>query len=344
MSALHVVDLGLDFKAFASYTDDKGRQLIGNQFHFNVAEVAAKFAPTCGLLTAVLHGYAATASTAIGRVWLDQYRLLQQKLFDETKSPESANTIAFLGQFPSPLVGPLFEMLDRQVGMSGHNAPSQRRLNADSKHPLCNLHLNEKACHQGFHCNQLHLAATSDGEPVHRHEFYTRVVEVLMARGYDASAVKHRVMDAMFFARYGNRVTVEVQGQHYQFFKTNYTDARLNYALHLPTEGTVSVPAGTHPHKPQRLPVDGSVVFKELSAAADDLISERASPTTRKWNAVIASFVEPDAANVPIDPDLARQIVAASAASGPAMEPSGSDDGITPLINSVHRKTFEQSV
>ena len=340
MSALHVVDLGLDFKSFASFTDANGRQLIGNQFHFAVDDISTKFLPTCGLLTAVLHGYAATASGAIGKLWLGQYRALQQKLFDDTRSVEAGNALAFLQQFPAPLVGPLFEMLDRQVGMQGPNAPSQRRLNAESKHPLCNLHFHEKACHQGFNCNQLHLATVSDGEPAHRHDFYAHVVEVLQARGMELSAVKHRVMDTLFFARYGNRATVEIAGQHYQFFKTTYTEARLYCALRLPYDGSVTVPQGTPSHKPQRLPADGQTILRELSSAADALIGERASPTTRKWNAVISSFVESDAASVPITPELARQIVAA----GPAnMEPSTSDDGITPLINSVHRRTFEQS-
>lgn len=339
-NSLHVVDLGLDFKSFSAFVDEQGRPLIGNQFHFAAAEIADKFLPTCGLLTAVLHGYAATANSALGVVWLEQYKRLQVKLCEDMKSVDAANTLNYLSQYPAPLVGPLFELLDRQMNISGSNAPSQRRVNVDSKHALCNLHLNERACHQGVHCNQLHL---SSEENAHRHDFYTHVVEVLKLHGVGVDSIRQRLVDAMFFAKYGNRVTVEVGGQHYQFFKTLYTDGRVFHALKLDTAAQVVVPPGTQPHKPQRLPGDPRAVLSELTSQANEIINEQASPTTRKWNAMLESFVDrlpPDAASQPIAPELAKQLQVGMDTAAP----SSPDDGITPLIQAVHKSRFETSV
>jgi hypothetical protein len=339
MAALHVIDLGLDYKSFSAYVDDQGRPQLGNQFHFVVEEISKKFTPTCGLLTALLHGYASTASTPRGQVWLDQYKKLQARLFDETKSVEAGNTLSFLAQYPSPMAGPLFEMLDRQMNMvGGNNAPSQRRLNADSKHALCNLHINERACHQGFHCNQLHL---SSEDAQHRREFYTHVFNVLKEHDVDEEQIRNRLLDTMFFAKYGNRATVEFRGQHYQFFKTGYSEGRVLHALRLRLTTDIVIPAGTQPHRPQRLPGDSQEILRDLTQEVNNILDEQASPTTRKWNAVIASFNSPEVqpATSEISPGLAKHLNTAK-----MFDPSTSGEGITPLLESVHRKTFDASV
>jgi hypothetical protein len=341
MAALHVIDLGLDYKSFALYVDDQGHPLLGNQFHFPVEEVSDKFLPTCGLLTAVLHGYASTASSPKGQTWLDQYRKLQAKLFDETKSIEAANTLSFLAQYPSPMAAPLFDMLDRQMNMvGGSNAPSQRRLNADSKHALCNLHLNEHACHQGLHCNQLHL---SSERAQHRHDFYSQVHQVLKTNGLSDDTIRARLLDSMFFAKYGNRVTVDHHGQHFQFFKTAYSDARVAKALRLVANGEINVLPGMQPHRPQRLTGDPQDIIRELTMDVNEIVDEQASPTTRKWNAVIASFVDRNPTDthhaIGIAPGLAKHLNTQRMAEASTSQ----EDGITPLLESVHRKTFDTS-
>ncbi|CAD2215826.1 hypothetical protein AGDE_11002 [Angomonas deanei] len=99
----------------------------------------------------------------------------------------------------------------------------------DPKGAFCNLHLADHKCYQEFSCNQLHL---HEAGPVrHRMNFFQKLAEIFVKEKVPRSEVVNRVKDSIFFARYGNKVTVKFHGTWVPFFKTLYTDGRLEQAF-----------------------------------------------------------------------------------------------------------------
>jgi hypothetical protein len=361
-TVLHVLDMGLDFKSYASFRDGGGNQLMGNQFQYDVACLSATFQPTCGLLTGIIHRYMGCAGTPAGSVWLDQYVQLQQKYLGlHANCKPTQMSIEYIltqqqlvqqqqqaGAPPAALAGhaprgdKLLMLLDQQSGMSGANSPSARKVMNDPKLALCNLHLADAKCNQEFLCNQLHLCHPT---VAHRHDFFTHLATVLKAQGSSDADVVGRVKDAMLFAKLGNRITVAHEGVHYLFFKTTYTRYRVENALQMPfpasvPEAVVRVLVGAAPHKPMHAQ-NPAQLNAELETAAMQYVAPAeeakvASPTTRKWNAAIDSFVDHTVVVKPADHLRLMQTLVGTKASGmDNMQSPVTPDHMTPLINQV---------
>lgn len=385
MAGLQVLDLGLDFKTYQNYRDDQGRQLLGNQFQFEVKTVASSFYPTCGLLVGILHHAIATQGSPTALLWLEQYEKLQLDFLQSVSSrspsstppPSTSPTTSGLtiqlpsslalaahaagqqspqvgrsssqGQSVTPpptpqtkaamaaiekirskrcdlqLIEELLVLLDQQTGLHGHNMPSQRKPMRDPKIALCNLHISDGKCNQEFLCNQLHMRKTAQ----HRTDFFAHLTDVLRKRNIPDEQIIHRLKDAIFFSKYGNRVSVQDRtGAHSQFFKTTYTKGRLFHALGLVQNQDGAVISGSAPtpcpgpptcngmtnedcpgvHIPPPPPnergggggrsnpklnlADAQRIAGSIHVEADELVCPKvASPTTLKWNAAIDAFV-----------------------------------------------------
>jgi len=359
MASLTVLDMGLDFKTYATYRDDHGRPLLGNQFQYPTASLARSFHPTCGLLVGVLHHAIAQVGTPLAQSWLDAYRLLQIDFVSQHPSNAAAATSLQKlnqGRCDSGVIEELLILLDQQTGLSGNNMPSQRRPTRDPKLALCNLHMAAGKCNQDFLCNQLHI---KDLSVPHRAEFFAHLADVLRHRKNSEDVIMHRMKDALFFSRFGNRVTVSDVASQAQFFKTSFTIGRLLHALSLPGARAcpapgvcvsedcpgVHIPGGTPQHRPLRLSpqeVMSASISLEEDAMAFVKGKVEASPTTLKWNAAVDAFVQhsPQAhrRRNSSDPVLIETLAAAGGSG------TLSDEGFTPLIKEVDTKRFEATI
>jgi hypothetical protein len=244
---MQVMDMGLDFKSYSGLSGPDGLP-VGNVSSFTSDEVSEAFEPTVGLFVTLLHLAAATPSLKGKRAWFGTYSCLQQ-VFASThdgnqecrRAAEAAKRIIDSAHLDDPrVVEELLQLLDSQCEIRGPQAPSQRRLQRDPKGVFCNLHLSDRTCNAEFGCNQLHLIKTSTDTIKHRTVFFCRLVDVLRHNGFSEEDIRHRVTDAVFFSRFGNRVTVLFAGHTgrgwVQFFKTSYTKGRLLHALRISTE------------------------------------------------------------------------------------------------------------
>jgi hypothetical protein len=57
------------------------------------------------------------------------------------------------------------------------------------------------------------------------------MVNLLIKAGTNMEEIHHRIKDSLFYAKFGNRVTVRCNNMSIPFFKTQYTPDRLNAAL-----------------------------------------------------------------------------------------------------------------
>ena len=303
---LHVLDMGLDFKSYVAFVGEDGAPLLGNVISFPWCKVSDVFEPTVGLLITVLHMYYRAPHIRAQKNWLTVYETLQHVFTQEaTAGAESvkyaADALRAISAGPdSNLTDKLLIFLDAQSGMRGQQAPSQRKVPKEPKGVLCNLHLADK-CNQGFSCNQLHLHQTNNIK--HRQDFFARLVDVLQRKGLSEGETIHRLKDSIFYAKYGNRVTVRYQRSSVHFFKTSYSPGRLDHALRRgpPDDIILADERNTTFTKPLDLP-DAEEVARELEKEAEQFLRrerprppalaptkspscsfEASSPTTQGW-------------------------------------------------------------
>lgn len=253
---LKVLDMGLDFRSYGQFIDPtSGEPLLGNVVQYFPEKLVESFEPTIGLLVTVLHLYHRSATVRDAPVWLSAYRLIQFNIIEHfgDKKPEAtryaeeavkaidAGNFSTSGADPK-LVEKLFILLDGQSGQRGGQCPSQRPIPSQPKGMFCNLHLCDHKCNQEFSCNQLHLRLGPTGTLVkHRVDFHLKLIDALLSRGVQIAEIQHRIKDSLFYAKYGNRVTVNYNGMAIPFFKTLFSADRLAHALRILPPG---VPSG----------------------------------------------------------------------------------------------------
>lgn len=371
---LPVLDMGLDFRSYQSYSDESGHLLLGNVINFPVEKIADTFEPTVGLLVTVLHFYCQSVTADSARVWLSTYDTVQ-KLFIESmenkvetrrhaEEARRAISTSFSSGGPFPdekLSEKLLIYLDHQSGIRGPQAPSQRRIPRDPKGTFCNLHLSDHKCNQEFACNQLHLHQA--GPVKHRTDFHLKMIEVLLADGLTQEEVLHRVKDSLLYARYGNRVSVRFGSSWVAFFKTTYTRGRLDHALRIKT---VSCPGrncvdgqqccGIHVQDERNLQytkqmdLQAAELAKELETESLQLFgmfesknSENArrtfSPTSEQWSNTVRDYVR-QAGIHEIQADETLLLSLQGVKVSTPLNASGSDT-FTPLLHEVDLKRFD---
>ncbi|KAG8340100.1 hypothetical protein TRVL_09073 [Trypanosoma vivax] len=244
-TTLQVFDMGLDFRSYLSRVDDNGLPILGNVISYDATKLNELFEPTVGLLVTILHMIAQCTSNATAVIWLQAYDSIQ-RMYIECARDESVDLVQYAIEARAAIGSSLADdsltdtnvlcekllmLLDQQSGIHGSQAPSQRKVPRDPKGAFCNLHLSDQKCFQDFACNQLHL---QDAGPVHhRVNFFMRLIQVLKAESRSRVQIQHRIRDSIFFARYGNKVTVQCHGKWIPFFKTVYTDGRLEQAFRI---------------------------------------------------------------------------------------------------------------
>ncbi|KAG5501856.1 hypothetical protein JKF63_04126 [Porcisia hertigi] len=241
---LQVLDMGLDFRSYLSRVDENGVPILGNVISYGAAKVADIFEPTVGLLVTVLHLYSQSGSGSTAFMWLKTYDTVQKVYLEQQQDHADTDGVKY-AQAARDFIATqlnlvvtadnrviterLLSFLDHQSGIRGPQAPSQRKIPRDPKGAFCNLHLADHKCYQEFSCNQLHL---HEAGPVrHRMNFFQKLAEIMMAEERPRAEVVKRVKDSIFFARYGNKVTVRCHFHWVPFFKTLYTDGRLVQAF-----------------------------------------------------------------------------------------------------------------
>ncbi|EPY31455.1 hypothetical protein STCU_01144 [Strigomonas culicis] len=241
---INVLDMGLDFRSYLSRVDSKDVAVLGNIISYPAAKVPDVFEPTVGLLVTILHSFCHSKSDQSATTWLQVYDTIEEVYIEHCEpnatgkqhAEESRRVIA--AQLGSGLpkdyqafCNKLLRLLDDQSGIRGPQAPSSRKMPREPKGAFCNLHLADHKCYQEFSCNQLHL---HEAGPVrHRMNFFQNLASVLLKENHSRSEIINRVRDSIFFARYGNKVTVKYHGIWIPFFKTIYTDGRLEQAFRM---------------------------------------------------------------------------------------------------------------
>lgn len=385
--SLQVLDMGLDFRSYLSRVDENDVPILGNVISYPAGKVADVFEPTVGLLVTILHLYAQSGSSASAALWLRTYDTVQKVFLeqvdsnlDSTKFAREAREVidermkAGLPSDGSALCQHLLILLDFQSGIRGLQAPSQRKVTKEPKGAFCNLHLADHKCYQEFACNQLHL---HEAGPVrHRMVFFQHLCEVLMKENRKREEILHRVKDSVFFARYGNKVTVRCHGSWIPFFKTVYTDGRLEQAFRLQqyscndTTCTNEHCRGIHPQdrrtsqstKPMDLH-NASAIKAELDEEAEHIVSTvennpksadnpqpasltsppMLSPTAELWRSTVRDYVrQTGIPQVEADESLLRTLQDTKITSTPLS--SATADRMTPLLDELDAYGFNSSV
>ena len=373
---MQVMDMGLDFRSYQNRVDDAGQRYLGNVVAIPVDKVADVFEPTVGLLVTILHLHCQSTANESARRWLTVYDITQKifvenhenKLESRRSAEESRRVInAALtagSQLPDMnLTEKLLIELERQSGIHGNQAPSQRRIPKDPKGTFCNLHLSDHKCNQEFSCNQLHFHQA--GPVKHRIDFHLKLIEILVKEKLTQGEILHRVKDSLLYARYGNKVSVRSAYGWVPFFKTVYTKGRLDHALRISnavcTNRHCADPQcpGVHvqderqsgPTKQMDLPQPASEVAVELEQEALQLwqlhleklssVSETEgtnSPTSAQWRNTVRDYVR----QAGIHEGKADDALLLSLQGAPAGTPmSTSADAFTPLMHELDLKRFD---
>ncbi|CCW70170.1 unnamed protein product [Phytomonas sp. Hart1] len=241
---LHILDMGLDFRSYLSRRDENDVPILGNVISFLPSKIADVFEPTVGLLVTVLHLFAQSETSALAFAWIKAYDTLQKVFIEHEENGSEASKYAqearhilsthlfnVLNNNDRSCLTELLCLLDSQSRIKGSQSPSQRKIPRDPKGAFCNLHLADHKCYQEFACNQFHL---HEAGPVrHRLNFFQRLTEILIKEKLPRGEIHKRIKDSIFFARYGNKVTVRCHNSWIPFFKTIYTDGRLEQAFRI---------------------------------------------------------------------------------------------------------------
>ncbi|KAF8278707.1 zinc finger CCCH domain containing protein 17 [Trypanosoma cruzi] len=387
-TTLQVLDMGLDFRSYLSRVDDSGIPVLGNVISYEASKIPDVFEPTVGLLVTILHMYTQSNSTASAFVWLKTYESIQKVYLDhvdqennETARYATEARLAILSHLSGGMVtdgSGLYEklllLLDQQSGIRGAQAPSQRKVPREPKGAFCNLHLADQKCYQDFACNQLHL---HEAGPVrHRINFFMRLIEVLKAEKRSKIEILHRIKDSIFFARYGNKVTVQCHGKWIPFFKTVYTDGRLEQAfrmqqfscnnngcsdehckgIHAQERRVVSSSRQVDLHNPQALAIqieDEGQHLLSLAGVYKNQVSEPppslslsspmvtiASPTSELWRSTVREYVrQTGIPQLQADESLLRTLQDANVVGTPA----ASTESLTPLLDELELHAFNSN-
>lgn len=384
---LQVLDMGLDFRSYLSRVDENGVPVLGNVISYPANKVADVFEPTVGLLVTILHLFAQSGNSQAAVTWLKTYDTVQKIFLEQVEAnlesvkyvQESRDLIAStlsagLPNDSSSLCQRLLVLLDYQSGIRGVQAPSQRKVTKDPKGAFCNLHLADHKCYQEFACNQLHL---HEAGPVrHRMNFYQRLTEVLTRENRPREEILRRVKDFIFFARYGNKVTVRCHGTWVPFFKTIFTDGRLEQAFRL-QQFSCNDPSCTNEHckgiHPQdrrqqqsTKPMDlhnAQPIKAELDEEAEHIVSTvenshaatsaeslpamslptppMLSPTAELWRNTVRDYVrQTGVPQVEADEFLLRTLQDTKVSSNPV----STADRMTPLLDELDMYVFSFSM
>lgn len=235
-----VMDMGLDFRSYQHILDENNAPALGNVVLFPVDKIPDVFQPTVGLLVAIVHMYSVSRTHDTARVWLGVYETVQllhqgsgQARDDGKYASAAVRSIKSHTSSQHPdrkLTERLLTLLDSQSGMPSGQLPSQRRIPPNPKGTFCNLHLSDHKCNLDFACNQIHLHEVGPSVK-HRVDFHVRMVNLLVKAGLKMEEVQHRVRDSLFYAKFGNRVTLRCNNMSIPYFKTQYTPDRLDAAL-----------------------------------------------------------------------------------------------------------------
>ncbi|KEG06322.1 hypothetical protein DQ04_14631010 [Trypanosoma grayi] len=332
--------------------------------------------------------YAQSTTNASAIVWLRTYEAIQKVYLDhvDQENQEAAQyameaRMSILGCLSagmvtdtSSLCEKLLVLLDQQSGIRGAQAPSQRKVPREPKGAFCNLHLADQKCYQDFACNQLHL---HEAGPVrHRINFFMRLIEVLKSEKLPRREILHRVKDSIFFARYGNKVTVQCHGKWIPFFKTLYTDGRLEQAfriqqyscnnngctdehckgVHTQDRRAVSSSKQMDLHNPQALAAQIEeeaerllsllVTYKNQPPEAPPALSLSspmttiASPTSELWRNTVREYVrQTGIPQLQADESLLKMLQDANVVGTPA----ASTESLTPLLDELDLHAFNSS-
>ncbi|RNF08528.1 hypothetical protein TraAM80_02765 [Trypanosoma rangeli] len=384
-TTLQVLDMGLDFRSYLSRVDDAGLPVLGNVISYEASKIPDVFEPTVGLLVTILHMYTQSTTPASAFVWLQAYEAIQKLYLDHVDQQNQESTryanearMTILNHLSSGgaidssgLCEKLLLLLDQQSGIRGAQAPSQRKVPREPKGAFCNLHLADQKCYQDFVCNQLHLHEV--GPVRHRINFFLRLVEVLKAEKRSKVEILHRTKDSMFFARYGNKVTVQCHGKWIPFFKTVYTDGRLEQAfriqqfscnnngctdehckgIHVQDRRVVSSSKQMDLHNPQALATQieeeaqrlfslVSVCKNQTSEVPPSLSLSSpmvtiASPTSELWRNTVREYVrQTGIPQLQADESLLRTLQDANIIGTPA----ASTESLTPLLDELDLHAF----
>ncbi|AAZ12158.1 zinc finger CCCH domain containing protein 17 [Trypanosoma equiperdum] len=384
-NTLQVFDMGLDFRSYLSRVDVNGLPVLGNVVSYEASKLTEVFTPTVGLLVTILHMLAHCTSSCSAVAWLKAYDAIQ-KMYIENSEEENTEAVRYAVEARAAikdyltgdavpgtnlLCEKLLTLLDQQSGIHGSQAPSQRKVPREPKGAFCNLHLSDQKCYQDFACNQLHLQEVKTVR--HRKIFYMRLIEVLKAEKRSRQQIRHRIKDSVFFARYGNKVTVQCQGKWIPFFKTVYTDGRLEQALrtqHFACGDSACADEnclGIHPQDrrvttssklmdlnnpdvvlqqieeeaERHLSMEGAFNDHEaehISAAASS--SSMPSPTSEMWRNTVREYVrQTGIPQVEADESLLRTLQDANVLA----TPTASTESLTPLLDELDMRTFSSS-
>ncbi|KAK7201221.1 hypothetical protein NESM_000183700 [Novymonas esmeraldas] len=384
---LQVLDMGLDFRSYLSRVDESGVPILGNVISYSAAKVADIFEPTVGLLVTIIHLFSQSGSGSSATMWLKTYDTVQKVYLEHQEDRGDAEGAKFaqaardfiaaqLSLAVSPdnrlITEHLLAFLDYQSGIRGSQAPSQRKIPRDPKGAFCNLHLADHKCYQEFSCNQLHL---HEAGPVrHRINFLQKLAEIMMAEERPRAEVVKRVKDSIFFARYGNKVTVRCHNNWIPFFKTLYTDGRLEQAFRYQMYSCQNLTCadehckGVHPQDrrvpPTAKPIDlhsAHQVAVELDEEAEHVVSavEKAravpeappalalasplsvlSPTAELWRNTVRDYVRQSGIpQVEADESLLRTLQDTKVTG----TPMSTSERMTPLLDELDNYAFNSS-
>lgn len=318
-NVLQVLDMGLDFRSYLSRVDSNNAAVLGNIVSYNASDVADTFEPTVGLLVTIMHLYSQSNTVSSAVAWLKAYDSVQRVFIERTDSNldavryareareliakhlTSGNMASMYDRSNHAFYEKLLYLLDAQSGIRGSQAPSQRKTPRDPKGAFCNLHLADHKCYQEFACNQLHLHEA--GVVRHRVEFFEKLARLLLSDHKPRDEVLRRVKDSLFFARYGNKVTVRCHNSSIPFFKTVYTDGRLDQAFRLENYSCNDMSCtnpqcrGIHPQDyrlpPSSKPMDlhsAQTIMHEINVDAERIV-QMAETKTKNGTATSPSCV-----------------------------------------------------
>lgn len=385
---LQVLDMGLDFRSYLSRVDENDVPILGNVISYAASKVPDIFDPTVGLLVAILHLFAQCTTVKSSITWLKTYDTIQKVYLEQQEGNTESEGVKYakaarqviesnlsLGESINnqSVMERLLSLLDYQSGIRGPQAPSQRKIQRDPKGAFCNLHLADHKCFQEFACNQLHL---HEAGPVrHRTLFFQRLGEVLLEEHRPPSEVIWRIEDSIFFARYGNKTTVNYGSGTIPFFKTLYTAGRLKHAFRRQTHAcrnptcTDEECEGIHPQD-RRVPAFSKPIHltnvpqieKELKQEAERIFctllnEERGaepspslslstpttalSPTAELWKSTVRDYVRLTCIpQVEADESLLRTLQDTKVTGTPL----STSERMTPLLDELDTYAFSSSL
>lgn len=287
------MDMGLDFRSYQHILDEAtNAPALGNVVLFPVDKIPDVFQPTVGLLVAIVHMYSVSRTHETARIWLGVYETVQMLHQGSGQAREDGKyAIAAVKSIKShassqhpdrKLTERLLTLLDSQSGMPSGQLPSQRRIPPNPKGTFCNLHLSDHKCNLDFACNQIHLHEVGPSVK-HRVDFHVRMVNLLVKAGTSREEIVHRVKDSLFYAKFGNRVTVRCNNMSIPFFKTLYTPDRLDAALgRCPRRPFIQAQDNVQSSKPLELHTPVSEVDVELEHGCAEVFAAIDQPQTPK--------------------------------------------------------------